>query len=200
MDQSDIPGQMSGSHPLAAWLNKLRRAVLARTPRPGIGYKLIETTTGYSQQILPGQGGQSAPALSLQRFRLKSVASGVLVCRTWDGTTEGSTDTMVALPFKLRPVEYEYIDNRLIVYAYSSNTDRIASSSGIPDEQQNIVPRYLVPRVFTGPGPGFPTVTYNGDEIFAAQFEAALLTASGSPVYYQDLNVDGRAWAKIYGS
>lgn len=200
MDQSDIPGPMSGTHPLAAWCNKLRRAVLARTPRPGLGYKLRETTTGFSQEIIPGQGGKSAPALSLQRFRLKSIGVSVLVCRTWDGTTEGNVDTMVAMPFKLRPVGYEYIDGRLITYAYGSNVNRVASATGIVDEPQNIVPRYLVPVQFTGPAPGFPVINYPGDEIFAEQFESPLFTASGAPVYYQDLNVDGRAWAKVYGT
>lgn len=192
---------MSGSHPLAAWLNKLRRAVLARTPRPGLGYKLRETTTGFMQEIIPGQGGQPPPAaVSLKRFQLKSIGVGVLVCRTWDGTTLGATDTIVAMPTKLQPVQYEYIDGRLLVYSYPSNVDRIASSSGIPDEQQNIVPRFIVPVQFTGPGPGFPVINYPGDEIFAAEFEDPIFYAGGIPVYHQDVNVDGRAWAKVYGS
>lgn len=195
---------LSESHFGSAW-NKMRETGRSLQPLQSPGLRTHDTVHGTIHEIdpaPPAYGEQPAPAasLSLQRFRLQSVASGVLVCRTWDGTTEGTTDTMVALPFKLRPVAYEFIDGRLIVYAYSSNTDRIASSSGIPDEQQNIVPRYLVPRQFTGPGPGFPTITYPGDEIFAAQFETPLLLASGFPVFYQDVNVDARAWAKVYGS
>lgn len=195
---------LSDSHFSAAW-NKMRETGRSLQPLQSPGLRTHDTTHGTIHELdpaLPPYGESEPPpaAVSLQRFRLKAIAAGVLVCRTWDGTTEGNTDMIVAMPTKLQPVAYEFIDGRLLVYTYPSNVDRIASSNGIPDEQQNIVPRFIIPVQFAGPGPGFPQITYPGDEIFAAQFEDPLFFAGGIPVYHQDVNVDGRAWAKVYGS
>lgn len=197
-----LPKKLDGSSPLVAWANNLIDWVQSDRLVSVVGGKLQQTVSGRTLTIDTGGGGAPAAAVGVQRFRLKSIGTNVLVCRTWDGTTEGATDTFVAKPTKLQPrILYEYLDGRLWTYTYPSNTQRVASSTGQPDEQQNIVPRFLGAMSFTGPGPGFPTVVYPGDEIFAAQFEDALFTADGvTPVYYQDLNVDGRAWAKVYGT
>lgn len=188
---------------LFAWLNQLRDVVDSFKPLPSHNVRVTRTRVGTGLLgVAAAESEPASPAVSVERFRLKSMGTNVLVCRTWDGTSEGDTDTFVAKPTKLQPrIAYERIDGVLWTYTYPSNTERVASATGQPDEQQNIVPRYLVPATYTGPGPGFPTVVYPGDEIFAAQFEDALFVADGvTPVYYQDLNVDGRAWAKVYGT
>lgn len=195
----NIPGPLTGSHPLVGWLNRLRQWLISDRLVSVVGGKLQQTPTGRVLTIDRNAGGAPpAAALSLQRFRLKSISANVLVCRTWDGSTEGTTDIMVSRPTKLRGnIQYELIDNRLITYAYSSNTERVASATGMTSEQQNIVPRYLIPYTVNTPT---GIIIHPGDEIYAAQFETALFEAGGIPVYFIDVNVDGRAWAKVYGT
>lgn len=180
MDQSDIPGPMSGTHPLAAWLNKLRRSVLARTPRPGIGYKLIETTTGYCQQIIPGNGG-----IGISRLLFKEMQDDYIVCRSWDGTTEGTADIFVAKPPKLRnSVTEETLDGIDFEYTYTvTGADAfVARTSTNQDddttETQKVVPRYIL-----------------DDEIFAIPASTGIETVDVETVALIDLNVDARAWA-----
>lgn len=59
MTNSDLPGDLTGGNPLVPWLNKLKRCVGRRTLMPGLGYKLRDSESGVTQEILPGSGGTS---------------------------------------------------------------------------------------------------------------------------------------------
>lgn len=195
----NFPNLLSGGNPLVPWLNGLLKAGKASRIKPGRGYRVKVSPEGTILEIdALGGGGAAAPALSLQRFRLKSIGANTLTCRTWDGSSEGATDVLVAKPTKLRnAIVTELIDARVITYSYPSNIERVAAATGFPDEQQNIVPRYLGPYSYVNAQA--QTVTYSGDEIYAAQFSTPII-ATPTPVYYLDVNVDGRAWAKKYGT
>lgn len=57
---SDVPGELTGNHPLAPYLNKLRRAVIARTPMPTVGVELIRTPNGFSIKPNVKAGGAAS--------------------------------------------------------------------------------------------------------------------------------------------
>lgn len=123
-----------------------------------------------------GGGVVSISAVApVQMLRLKSIQADYLTCRTWDGTTEGSTDILVAKSYKLRnSIVSAVIDGVTVTYAYPDTVTRTATISG-SNETQVIVPRYLVNDLILG-----MTVGYTG------------VTA----VTVIDLNLDGRAWSR----
>jgi hypothetical protein len=111
-------------------------------------------------------------------YRLKSIQSEYLTCRTWNGTTEGGTDIYVAKNHKLRcSIASAVIDGVTVTYTYplADNVSRTATIT-TTSEDQVIVPRYLV-----------------NDLIFAVESSSGT-GVSGKTLI--DLNVDGRAWAK----
>jgi hypothetical protein len=57
--------------------------------------------------------------LASEMYRLKSVQADYLVCRTWDGTTEGDTDVYIAKEPKLRhSITSETIAGTTYYYTY----------------------------------------------------------------------------------
>ena len=113
------------------------------------------------------------------QYRIKSVQGDYCTCRTWDGTTEGSTDVYVAKPYKLRnSITSATIDGVSVSYSYTSTVARTATISST-DEDQVIVPRYL-----------------SNDLIYAVTSNYTGVSVSGTPLTLIDINADGRAWAK----
>tara|TARA_R110000868_G_scaffold406420_2_gene686811 strand:- start:651 stop:1010 length:360 start_codon:yes stop_codon:yes gene_type:complete len=53
----NFPNEMSGTHPLAGWCNKLLRAAKASRVSNGIGYKTRIGSDGTILEALPGNGG-----------------------------------------------------------------------------------------------------------------------------------------------
>jgi len=186
MTSSEIPGELSGSHPLASWLNKLRRAVIARTPQSGPNYRLHERTTGFGLDIGPGGGGAS-----VAMYRLKSVQDDHLTCRSWDGTTEGTSDIFVAKVHKLRhSITTETIETVVYLYTYEtgpantptiSNKVRLAKVGATEIERTIVTPEWLV-----------------NDLIYAVAANTGVFRTPGppkaDPVSLLMLG-DGRAWA-----
>jgi hypothetical protein len=120
------------------------------------------------------------------RFKLKSVQADYLTCRTWDGTTEGSTDIYIAKPPKLRHVASESLVGTTWTYTYSAETGyedgKRSASDGTNTEKQVVIPVYVI-----------------GDEIFASTPDNGTdVTVSATELTYLDLNVDGRAWARKF--
>jgi len=116
--------------------------------------------------------------VDVQCMRVKSVQNNYLTCRTWDGTTEGGTDILVAKPYKVRNPASETIDGIAVSYSYVSTTRRTASATGYYSETQVVVPFYLV-----------------NDVIFAISTTTDVQVDSE---YLEYLALDdGRAWATI---
>ena len=129
-----------------------------------------------------------SPTGSITQLRFKSYHSNYFTCRTWDGTTEGSTDVYVSVPFKLLEITGETIDGDSYTYAYSNDANgnrvRNIGKTGSPlfSENQLIVPRLLT-----------------NDLILAAPIPTGYNTLAGVAPTYVDLNVDGRAWCGTSG-
>src|SRR6185295_3271880 len=141
----DIPGQLGGSNPLATWLNRLRRAVTRRTILQGVGYKVRCTEEGTLLEIIPGAGGTGTP-VAISQFQITNIRSDHLVCRTWNGAALGTTDVIVAKPYKLRgSITSQVLDEVTVDYTYfgSEFLEREAIIRGEWIETQIILPRYL---------------------------------------------------------
>lgn len=175
----DVPGELSGSHPLVNHINRLRAAVKARTPRQGCGVKLKEGTDGFIIQSEPGGArGSSEPAASVESFSVRQMFADVMLCRR----TSDGVDHYVIKPTKLRnSIGGESLDGVTILYSYDlTYVARVASFSGTT-EAQLIVPRYII-----------------NDIIWAIPVPEGNYTSSiGVTVVaeWMDINVDGRAWA-----
>lgn len=83
----------------------------------------------------------------LQTLRVKEVPSleEYIVCRTWDGTTEGDEDIIVAKHFDARQPASEYLNGVLHSYSYSSFNafnDQRESDNGTDVETQIVVPHW----------------------------------------------------------
>lgn len=132
--------------------------------------------------------GESAPEVQeatpgvIKQFRVKVVGDDSMTCVEWDGTTEGSQETILK-PYLLRRTPFdgqtfsistERIPATIsVTYNYSSATKRTATSGGVV-ETQVIIPRFAV-----------------NDIIYAMNCEDA-----GDQLI--DINADGRAWASIF--
>ena len=112
-----------------------------------------------------------------QRFRVKSVGIDVLICREWDGTTEGAIDVNVALPYLLQRTPFDGNTRNGVTYTYTNNFTRTASD-GSTVETQRITPDYVV-----------------DDEIVAVAVGTVLGGFNEITSDWIDANLDGRAWA-----
>src|SRR5678815_5170451 len=133
------PGIVTGNNAQASWLNKLRRLVLSLRLLPGQGYKVRYDTNGTFLDIVPGAGGGTTTKFKMHKF--VSMANEYIVCRTWDGTTLGTTDVTVAKPYKLRfSITSVVVDGQTITYTDYSGQTRFATANGV-SSQEVITPR-----------------------------------------------------------
>lgn len=124
----------------------------------------------------------SAGGGRVQQFKVVSIGDDTLTCHTYEGTTEGTDAITVLKPYLLRKTTYNGVTRTLpnewgegdlaVTYTYQSAQARKGTVSSV-DENQVITPRYLA-----------------GDIIYGAQ-------VTGAAADWVDLNVDGRAWARI---
>lgn len=182
-----LPGEPSGSGSLVSWLRRLREFVRSLELKSGKGYMVRRSNSGTVLEIRPGSGGGGAP---VTRYRVQSVHDKVLVCHTWDGTTEGTDDVYVAKPPKLRhTITTATVDGTVLTYSYStvaSNLDKQRdATNGTITESQFVTPRWLL-----------------DDEIYGIEIPQAIAhpVTAGSVVSTLetsviDLNLDARAWA-----
>lgn len=158
------------------WDRNYGRASRARS---GLTVKLDRGPGGIVARAKPGRGGGSA-GLKLHRF--KSMGTDHLVCRTWDGTTEGSTDIKIAKPDKLRfSITAATIDTVALAYSdYDTSAQTRSASDGTSSETQVITPRYLV------------------NDLIWAMTCTTLVTVTGTVLTLLDLNISARAWARKF--
>jgi len=180
-----------GRNPQSNWLSRLWDQIQANALVDGPGYRLNRGRRGTVLILLPGRKGGS-PASPIEQFRYKSMKGDYLVCRTWDGTTEGSSDIYIAKPETLRKTGWHGADVTYTIestaqqitvhYNYVSNSYRVATSAGI-SEHQEIVPRYRA----------------DSSIIYAVEVEGLGIMTEGAdpmPVGKLDLNADGRQFAR----
>lgn len=119
-------------------------------------------------------------AAQVSQYRIKSVGADHLVCRTWDGTTEGTLDLLVAKPYLLRRTPFDGQTRDGITYTYSSDIAREADD-GSTTETQVVVPSWVA-----------------DDIIYATREVQGGVEAEGGgeELFWVDDNRDGRAWAK----
>lgn len=132
--------------------------------------------------------------LPLQRYVVKSVSDDHLVCRAWDGVTEGTVDIKVAKPWDLRKKPFHgktrTIGSNTFTYSYTSATERTVTKSTSGSETQIIIPQYVA----TG------ETAFKGNEIWAIRCDAGVILNEGQNneerLTLMDVNVACRAWAK----
>lgn len=103
------------------------------------------TGVGPPRQAMARVGGGAAVSATAQ-FKLTQSAGAFpdhLVCRTWDGATQGDEDVLVAKPWLLRRTPFDGQRYGGIDYVYSTPTQR-AATLGEETEHQIIIPRYIV--------------------------------------------------------
>ena len=125
--------------------------------------------------------GGGGGARAAKRFRVKSESNDYLVCRTWDGTTEGSTDVLVAKPYLLQRTPFHgvavtYPNAQVITYTYAAAYERTADDT-VDSETQIVTPRYFVDEEIIG-----IAVPRGGTGVDDCD--------------WMDLNTAGRHWAK----
>lgn len=187
-----LPGKLSGSHPLAGWLNQLRDFAASCQLTSVVGGRFSQGANGTQLFVAPG-GGSGGKGLALNYCTFVSMGSALITVRPSDGNVDGSDDFQIAKPYKLRfTITSQTIDSVQIDYTYNTtgnycyiNQRRTATvHADTPTEDQVIIPRYLV-----------------GDPIY---YVTGVTTGvlNGSSVDYGklDINVDGRAWGKVYAA
>jgi hypothetical protein len=158
------------------------RTKLARTSGTGVSNfpDALSIISSARRVLAPPPGGGS----TISQFRVFSVQEDHLVCRTWDGSTEGVDDINIAKPYLLRrtPFDGQLVNGK--TYTYTSNTERNVDD-GANNEDQLIIPRYT--------DPSQPT-------IYAATSLALPIDVEvgGLKLIWVDINADGRAWARKF--
>jgi hypothetical protein len=163
--------------------NRTQESIRTQRPAMGVGTRTAHTVHGVMVAAVGGQGVPTSGEDGAKPvpYKLASEEANHLVCHTWNGTTEGTTEIRVAKPTKLRQVASEDIDGWVVNYVYGG-IGRTATFEDATTEAQAIVPCYLV-----------------GDVIWTMEVDDSFVT-SGSPattITILDINVDGRAWAKV---
>lgn len=189
------PARIASDSEFAAAWNAEREAVRSHAPLTGPGLLTSHTIHGVHRDPVPDLPpyAQEAVAAAVQagasvaRYRLKTVRKNYLVCRTWDGVTEGATDIFIAKPFKLRHDRTSAVINGVTInYTYPDAANPALRTASEPasgeSESQIVVPYWLT-----------------NDEIFAITGAPGLNSAAPdavSAITLLDLNLDGRAWAR----
>ena len=119
------------------------------------------------------------------RYIIKSTTDDYLVCRTWDGTTEGDTDVNVAKPWLLQKTPHDGISRGGFTpgnYTANSVYRTVTRDSDSSTELQIVIP-----------------VWRTDDEIYADQPTGKTgITVSGEELEWMDTNRDSRKWAEYY--
>jgi len=143
--------------------------------------RVTKAADGVHEYQLKKQRIGASAGTTVAMYRLKSVQGDYITCKTWDGTTEGADDVLIAKPFKLRnSITDATIDGVSVTYLYPTTTTRTATASSV-SENQVIIPRFL-----------------DDDLIFATTVNHTGVTVSDIEILKLDINADARAWARKY--
>ncbi len=169
-----FPAPTNENTPGGHWLRKLLRACIASRLLPGNGYFVKVTPTGTILEIRPGGGGSSKP----QPHRFKSMGADHIVCRTWDGTTEGSTDVNIAKPPALWfSVASETLRGTPITYTAYNTTNQSRTATRASGSETQLITR-----------------AYEVNDIIWAISCKTFVTVASVELTLQDNNVNARAW------
>jgi hypothetical protein len=89
MNNSDIPGDIGGDHPLGPWLNKLKRAVMRRTLLSAVGNDIKESTAGFTLTAKTKKGGGGGALNYRGNFVLGTSYEEGDIVRVTSGPTRG---------------------------------------------------------------------------------------------------------------
>lgn len=157
----------------------------------------ISHTRTLNGTLLVAEPVASSADGEVRQYLLKSIENDFYTCRTWNGTTEGTSDIFIARPFGHR---YTNFHGRSIAfssdgdsftadYSYTSATKRTKTVAGVA-EIQVLVPYFKD----------------DFDVIYAVRVKEAITVGAAFtpltdpndvPIRLLDLNVEGRAWAKL---
>lgn len=146
--------------------------------------KLIESfrLTGSGATFHKGKESMSArvtgvgPGSGLRRLLIKDIGNDHLVCREWDGQSEGTLDVLVAKPQLLQHDVDLYPQLTTLV---TVDEQTVTAGDGSGTETWVVSPAY----------------TADLSEVLASPF-ASGLTVGGQPVLLMDTNMAGRVWAE----
>lgn len=188
------PDELRDQSRASAWFNKLLRACISHSLVESADLALSEGTHGTTARVRinPGGGGST-----VNQYRPKSIENDFYTCRLWNGTTEGTEDVFIARPFEHRVSDWDGRslaynsdgDSFTAVYAYSSATKRTKTIAGTAETQ------VLVP-YFKTDFDLIYAIRVNQSITVGAGF-SVLTDPNGDPIRLLDLNVAGRAWAKL---
>lgn len=133
----------------------------------------------------------------IQQLRLKSIENDFYTCRSWSGEEEGDADIFVARPFGHRVSNFDGQsiawssdgDAFTATYAYTSATKRTKTISGTAETQ------VLIP-YFKTDFDLIYAITVK-EPITIGVSNTRLTDPNDAPIKLLDLNVEGRAWAKL---
>ncbi|MCX6896278.1 MAG: hypothetical protein NTZ16_12435, partial [Verrucomicrobia bacterium] len=195
-------------HLMAGDYIDLLRVTRSRSLESSLGARLGDNTTGLNVDVGSAQSEENAGTAEntagggsdIKQFRIKAQGGTSLKCVTWDGVNEGANYVYVAVPPKLRStIASATIRGNLITYTYSNWPERVATINGV-SETEVIVPCYLNDDVIYAGRPIGGTGVMTDPALGPADGIVGHPTTPPVAVLYQDLNVDGRAWAKKYGT
>ncbi len=176
--------------------NRLLDYIREISPTTGRGVRVSRTLnntlfTADIPRVEPGEPGV------VKQFIVRTIEADYLGCEEWDGTNATGSAVFVAKPFNLRKNPWNGLTQNYTIEPYPSSpgslqviysfpsasvhTYRIASvvvGNVSTAEHQVVIPRWI------------PNVSV----IFASASENG--TGVGVAAEWQDLNADGRAWAK----
>jgi len=125
-----------------------------------------------------GDAAGGGDAAGSSPFRVKSIQNDYLTCRTWDGTTDGSTDVYVAKPFLLRHALANYSTISSFTTVNSQQATVIAIADSVTYTWRVVMP-YAV-----------------NDVIWAHRTTLGDVTVSSQPVTWED-DAKCRIWAVL---
>ena len=165
--------------------------VPANVSAPSVGDQVLAHFTGTytnpSSELVARYGIVCAGGgAAVSQTQIQSVGDDHLVVRTLVGSTLGSTDILVAKPFKTRRTPFDGNTVNGYTYVYSTAVDRVVTIAASTQykEVQTVIPKYNV-----------------DDVLYIQQADATLfnVTVSGTPqaVTYLDLNNDCREFVRV---
>ena len=163
IDNSNTVTLGSAVNVAVPWQLRTSVAAYVSPPYAAGDYIIVSTTTDGTGVVVSGSQLQLADigvgrtVQPVSRWRVKTVYGDYYDCKSWDGTTEGSTTVHIAKPPKLRHSSTsEVIEGTTVSYSYSARTNNNdgsrAASGGGYSETQIVLPVWIT-----------------NDEIFAAK-------------------------------
>ena len=186
---TQIPSEPSGSAKEVTWFRQLLRCIRERTVKVGPGLRVSYKTDGALIEMKGVEGG-GASGKEIQQYKIVSIQDDYITCQTWDGTTQGTDNVLLAKPYRLRKtpwdgvtVTYDFNGTTYsILYTYLATpgfrTAQVTTGGNQTTENQAIIPIYQV-----------------GDIVYGSNPEGGTETFVGSEITGLDINVDARAWA-----